>query len=883
MSAAAQTVTTTKPPQKKVKAWAELRRLIPYLRPYKGTTAFGLFTLVLMGLIGAFPPLIIGIITDCLTGAAEPMPNLTAATRATGAGGAWHSVLSPILHFYHPDSRHTLEALCLLLVGVVVLKGIFSFASRWLLISISRDIEFDLRNDLLAHLVRMEPEFYVRNRTGELMSRCTNDLSAVRMVLGPGIMYSANTIVGMAVAIAVMLKLSPLLTLEVLSPVPVVFVVVRYFGTVIHELQAKIQAMLATLSAKAQENLAGIRVVRAYGQEAAEMRSFDEANRQYVGQNIRMIQAWSMFFPALTTIIGFSILFVLWEGSRMVIQGRMSLGALTAFYFFVGLLVFPMVALGFVTNIFQRGAASMGRLNYILDAKPGISDATAQRTEDAAIKGEIEFRDLTFTYPTTRSGNGMQPTKSAGTNEPVLRNINLQIPAGSTVAIVGPTGSGKTTLAALIARLWEAPPDTLFIDGRSIREWPLGELRKAIGFVPQDAFLFSETIRENIAFGVDDSKHERRGRRRADRERLGRYFGFSAALRNAGRGARHYSFRGPKAADHAGAGVDPRPADPDSGRRLLERRYGHGRKDSARPRRRDEEAHDGTDFPSLFDGPRCGTDHRAARRADHRTRHARRTDRSRRLLRGTVSEAAAGRRIGQRMSDHHEEEKLGRIYDAQLTRRLLQYLKPYKWRVFLAIGLTIIVTPLQLVGPKLFADVIDHDITPALGHKIAASVAFHGILWISLAFMATLILLFAFQYGQVRIMQSVGQQTMYDLRKQIFGHLQRLPMGFFDRTPVGRLVTRVTTDVDALNDLFAAGVVAMVNDLCFLVAAVAYMLKLNWRLAFAAFAVLPLMLGVTWIFRNSVRDANRRIRTAIARINAFLQEHISGMAIDPAL
>jgi ATP-binding cassette, subfamily B, multidrug efflux pump len=503
MSAAAQSVGTTKPQRKKVKAWAELRRLIPYLHPYKGTTAFGLFTLVLMGLIGAFPPLIIGIITDCLTGAAEPMPNLTAATRATGAGGLWHSMLSPILHFYHPDSRHTLEVLCLLLVGVVVLKGIFSFASRWLLISISRDIEFDLRNDLLAHLVRMEPEFYVRNRTGELMSRCTNDLSAVRMVLGPGIMYSANTIVGMAVAITVMLKLSPLLTLEVLSPVPVVFVVVRYFGTVIHELQAKIQAMLATLSAKAQENLAGIRVVRAYGQEAAEMRSFDEANRQYVGQNIRMIQAWSMFFPALTTIIGFSILFVLWQGSRMVIQGRMSLGALTAFYFFVGLLVFPMVALGFVTNIFQRGAASMGRLNYILDAKPGISDATAQRTEDAAIKGEIEFRNLTFTYPTTRSGNGMQSAKSVGANEPVLRNINLHIPAGSTVAIVGPTGSGKTTLAALIARLWEAPPDTLFIDDRSIREWPLEELRKAIGFVPQDAFLFSETIRENIAFGVD--------------------------------------------------------------------------------------------------------------------------------------------------------------------------------------------------------------------------------------------------------------------------------------------------------------------------------------------------------------------------------------------
>ncbi|MGC1935139.1 MAG: ABC transporter ATP-binding protein, partial [Candidatus Acidiferrales bacterium] len=204
------------------------------------------------------------------------------------------------------------------------------------------------------------------------------------------------------------------------------------------------------------------------------------------------------------------------------------------------------------------------------------------------------------------------------------------------------------------------------------------------------------------------------------------------------------------------------------------------------------------------------------------------------------------------MSAHHEEEKLGRIYDAQLTRRLLQYLKPYKWRVFVALALTVVVTPLQLAGPNLFKRAIDSYITPALGHKISSVAAFHGILWISLAFLATLILSFVCQYGQVRIMQSVGQQTMYDLRKQIFGHLQRLPMGFFDRTPVGRLVTRVTTDVDALNDLFAAGVVAMVNDFCYLVAAIAWMLKLNWRLAFAAFAVLPLMFGVTWIFRNSV-------------------------------
>ncbi|HEV2182881.1 MAG TPA: ABC transporter ATP-binding protein [Candidatus Acidoferrales bacterium] len=507
MSTVAQTISAAKKPQKKASAAAELRQLIPYLGPYKGGILFGLLMLAVMGLIGALPPLIIGSIIDCLKGSPQPMPNLTQASHA-GAITLWHSTLKPILYFYQPENRHTLLVLCLMLVGVVVVKGIFSFTSRWVLIGVSRDIEYDLRNDLLARLVKLEPEFYVRNRTGDLMSRCTNDLSAVRMVLGPGIMYSATTLVGMAVALAVMATISPLLTLEVLLPVPFVFITVRYFGTKIHELQARIQAMLATLSAKAQENLSGIRVVRAYGQEEAETRSFDDANRQYVGQNIRMIRAWSLFFPALSTIIGFSIVFVLWQGSRMVVQGRISLGALIAFYTFVGQLVFPMIALGFVTNIFQRGAASMGRLNYVLDVEPGISDAGVHREAPAEVRGDIEFRNLTFTYPTARSGNGTQPAAAgknseAAANEPVLRNINLHIPAGATVAIVGPTGSGKTTLAGLIARLWEAPTGTLFIDGQSIREWPLAALRRAIGFVPQDAFLFSDTLRENIAFGVE--------------------------------------------------------------------------------------------------------------------------------------------------------------------------------------------------------------------------------------------------------------------------------------------------------------------------------------------------------------------------------------------
>lgn len=231
------------------------------------------------------------------------------------------------------------------------------------------------------------------------------------------------------------------------------------------------------------------------------------------------------------------------------------------------------------------------------------------------------------------------------------------------------------------------------------------------------------------------------------------------------------------------------------------------------------------------------------------------------------------------MSTHHEEEALGRIYDTRLTRRLLSYLRPYKWHVIFALTLTLVVTPLQAVGPYLFHVAIDSYIDPAFHHRITEHAAFTGVAWVGVIFVVALILGFSLQYLQVRVMQTVGQQTMYDLRKQIFSHLQRLPMGFFDRTPVGRLVTRVTTDVDALNDLFAAGVVAMINDFFLLIFFVVLMLKINWRLALAAFAVLPVMFGVTWVFRNSIRDANRRIRTTIARINAFLQEHISGMSV----
>ncbi len=495
MSSTVQTLAAEQSPPRQASASKNLRALLPYIARYKGQVALGLLVLLGMGIVGNLLPIIIGTMIDSLSGAARPLAHLTGFSRR---------LLEPMFIFYHPLSRQAALFYCLMLVGVVALKGVLSFSTRWILIGVSRDIEYDLRNDLLTKLVQLEPEFYVRNRTGELMSRCTNDLNSVRMVLGPGIMYSATTLVTMVLAIALMFKLSPLLTLWVLLPVPIVALAVQHFGKLIHDLYEKIQAMLAVLSARAQENLTGVRVIRAYGQEEAEIRAFDAPNREYVARNMKLIRTWSLFMPSLTALTSTTFLIVLWEGGRLVMLGRVSLGALVAFYAYMVQLVWPMVALGWVTNIFQRGAASMGRMNYVLAAEPRIDDAEA-RLEAGEIRGEIEFRNLTFAYSTGRSGNGADGAEASNRNAPVLRGIHLHVPAGSTLAIVGPTGSGKSTLAALIARLWEAPPGTLFLDGRPVREWPLARLRRAIGFVPQDTFLFSDTVAENIAFGVEDT------------------------------------------------------------------------------------------------------------------------------------------------------------------------------------------------------------------------------------------------------------------------------------------------------------------------------------------------------------------------------------------
>jgi ATP-binding cassette subfamily B multidrug efflux pump len=378
----------------------------------------------------------------------------------------------------------------LLLIGIALAQGVFRFAMRWVLIGVSRDIEYDLRNDLFSHLLKLPLRFYQRNRTGDLMSKATNDIAAVRMLVGPGIMYTANTVVATVMALAIMVRLDARLTLFALIPLPLVSVSMRYLGSKIHDRFEKIQAMFSDISARVQENLSGIRVVKSFCQEEAEIETFRQMNREYVEKNLSLIRIWGTFFPSMELLIGLAFVVVLWFGGMQVIAGKISLGSFVAFNTYLGMLVWPMIAFGWVINLVERGAASMGRINTIFGTPPDIFDAPVVAERNfPPLQGEIEFRNLSFAYD----------------GQPVLQNINLKIPHGRRVAIVGQTGSGKSTLVHLIPRLYDAPPGSLYIDGREIHEIPLEFLRSQIGFVPQETFLFSETVGENIAFGVAES------------------------------------------------------------------------------------------------------------------------------------------------------------------------------------------------------------------------------------------------------------------------------------------------------------------------------------------------------------------------------------------
>ena len=437
--------------------WRSLSRLYPYLGQHRSRLAAGFVAIVFSNAFQMMGPWVMGMAVDSL---------------------------------YVSVTRSRLVYYAEILVALTLLEGICRFGSRWWFIGASRDMEYALRADVFTHLESLPMSFYQRNKTGELMSRATNDLSNVRMLLGPGIMYSVNTIVTAVVAVAFMLSIDWRLTLLALLPMPIVSVAVRKVGQQINALTEESQGKLAELSARVQESMAGVRVVKAFSQESQEIRDFRRMNEDLVAKNNQLIRVTSVFYPLMQFVIGLSIVIILWFGGREVVQATITRGQLVQFIFYLGTLAWPMIALGWVVNLLERGRASMQRINYILETESDVKDGADQGEFD--VQGEIEFRNLSFAY------NGT----------PVLRNISLMIPKGKTVAVVGATGSGKSSLVQLIPRMHNAPLNSLFVDGIAIERIPLESLRRAIGYIPQDTFLFGETIRENIAFGVDEASDE---------------------------------------------------------------------------------------------------------------------------------------------------------------------------------------------------------------------------------------------------------------------------------------------------------------------------------------------------------------------------------------
>lgn len=435
-----------------------IRTLGPYLWRYRRGLALGMGSLLLKDLAGAGLPLMIRGAIDALS-----------------AG----SKLPIIIRF----SAY--------LAGLSLIKGIFQFWMRVILIGVSRDIEYDLRNDLFRHLAGLSPDFYARVRTGDIMARATNDLNAVRMMLGPGIMYWTETSITFLLAIAIMASVDWRLTLLAILPAPAVSVAVALFGRVIHQRFETIQALFSDISSRVQENLSGVRMIRAFVQEEAEIEQFERLNRKYIAQNLKLVRISGLFQPMLEALIGVTFLIVLWAGGYQVLAKRISLGSFVMFNTYMGMLVWPMIALGWVVNLMQRGSASLGRINQILQERPSIA-APAAPVVLSNVRGEIQFCGVSVGY-------------SAG---PAVEDIDLLIPAGATFAVVGHTGCGKSTLVSLIPRLLDPAAGSVLLDGIDLRDLAPADLRRQIGFVPQETFLFSATIAENIAFGVESATAE---------------------------------------------------------------------------------------------------------------------------------------------------------------------------------------------------------------------------------------------------------------------------------------------------------------------------------------------------------------------------------------
>jgi len=433
-----------------------LRRLLTYFEKYKWPLLTGGLCVLGSATFSLLKPMIVGNAVDVLT---------------------------------HAASRAALVRYALLFVGASAVEGAFLYAQRWIIIGASRRIEYDMRNDFYAHLQKLPVKYYQEQRTGDLMSRATNDLASVRMLIGPAVMHSASSLLVVFGAFGMMMRIDREMALISLIAVPVVAGLVSYFGQRIHNRFKSVQDYFGDISARVQENLSGVRVVRAFTQEKNEVENFKRMNREYVERNRSLIRLTATFYPMLHAMIGVMFVIVFFLGTRRIVSGRLTIGDFVAFQFYLGRMVWPLIALGWVINLFQRGMASMKRLHEVWSVEP---DSSGGQAPAPVPHGDLEIRHLTFGY----------------IGRPVLQDIDLQVRRGETIGIVGRTGSGKSTLLALITRTFEPPPETIFLDGRAIETISIKQLRDWIGMVPQETFLFSESIVENIRFGKADAPKE---------------------------------------------------------------------------------------------------------------------------------------------------------------------------------------------------------------------------------------------------------------------------------------------------------------------------------------------------------------------------------------
>ena len=443
-------------------AMRALRRLLPYYKPYRWQVILGLAFVVISSAFASVTPWL-----------------LRAALDGIRSGGP-------------PRRIWTLAAA---MVGLAVVAGVLRYGMRELINGLSRRIEYDLRNDLFSHLLTLDASYFGRTRTGDIMARLTNDLSAVRQAVGPAIMYLTNTIAGGVFALYFMLRIDGRLTLLALMPMVLLPVLTIWLGRAIHERFEAVQEHFSTMTTRAQENLAGARVVRAYRQEQPELARFSALNDAYLAKNMQLVRLYGIMNPAFGLLAGLGAVTVLGVGGALAVRGTISVGAFVAFGLYLGMLTWPLIALGWVVNLFQRGAASMARLAEIVDQHPLVADPAAPLELPPVHTGRsVEFRNVGFHYP---------PPADAPPRW-VLRDISFQVPAGATLAVVGATGSGKSALLELLARVYDPQEGGIFIDGVPIGSLPLVQLRREIGFVPQESLLFSETIRENLSYGTDD-------------------------------------------------------------------------------------------------------------------------------------------------------------------------------------------------------------------------------------------------------------------------------------------------------------------------------------------------------------------------------------------